>query len=235
MNARLQEALRISRMIRAFEVAIQDEREPIARKIRRWQRLRTPSLPDWAQELRPHDLAWDERFALEASRIRAALGPGSVHDTQHIGSSAIPHLCSKPVLDMVVVAPRDLPIVEAFAGLGYEPYGNSPCDLEADWFWNMRGEDCLLVVHLCDPGNPWPQTAVNFRDYLRAHPGECEAYDRRKRELSAGEAGSLLEYSLGKLALFYDISGRADAWRSAAAGQEPWRRSPATTPGNSRT
>lgn len=224
MNERLQEAMRISRTIREYEATIRDGREPIARKVRRWQRLRTPRLPDWAQVLRPHDPAWEERFALEAVRIREALGPGAVHDVQHIGSSAIPHMCSKPVLDMMVAAPRDLPgLAAAFAALGYEPYGNSPCDLEADWLWNTQGDDVLLVVHLCDPENPWRQTAVNFRDYLCAHPGECEAYDRRKRELSAGE-GSLLEYSLGKLALFYDISARADAWRS----------SPAATPGNSR-
>ncbi|HWM90660.1 MAG TPA: GrpB family protein [Thermoanaerobaculia bacterium] len=223
---RLQEALRISRAIREFEGTIRDDREPIARKVRRWQRLRAPHVPDWAQELRPHDPAWGERFAREAGRIREALGEDAVHDVQHIGSSAIPHLCSKPVLDMMVAARGELPaLVEAFAPLGYEHYGNSPCDHEADWLWNTEGEDCLLVVHLCAPGNPWRGTAVNFRDYLCAHPEEADLYDRRKKELSAGD-GSLLEYSLGKLALFYELSGRADIWKASTPGSPVTKSAP---------
>ena len=214
---RLQEALRISRTIREFEATVHDGREPIARKVRRWQRLRTPRIPEWAQELRPHDPAWEERFAREAGLIREALGHEAVDDVQHIGSSAIPHLKSKPMLDLAVAvredpaAPR---LIEAFASLGYEHYGNSPCDHEADWLWKSSEGDCLIVVHLCHASNPWRSTAVNFRDYLRAHAGECELYEKRKRELAAGQAGSLLEYSLGKLALFYEISARADVWRA---------------------
>lgn len=215
---RLQEALRISRTIREFESRVHDDREPIARKVRRWQRLRAPRLPDWAQELRPHDPAWQERFAREADRLREALGPEIVQDVQHIGSSSIPHLKSKPVLDLVVAVredPASPRLREAFASIGYEHFGNSPCDHEADWLWKTGEPDCLMVVHLCHAGNPWPTTAVNFRDYLRAHPEECELYESRKRELAAGEAGSLLEYSLGKLALFYEISARANVWRAA--------------------
>jgi GrpB-like predicted nucleotidyltransferase (UPF0157 family) len=212
---RLQEALRISRTIREFEATVHDDREPIARKVRRWQRLRTPQVPDWAQELRPHDPAWQERFDREAVRIREAIG--SVEDVQHIGSSSIPHLKSKPMLDLAVAVredPASPGLIEAFASIGYEHYGNSPCDHEADWYWKT-GTDCMVVVHLCHAANPWRATAVNFRDYLRTRPEECELYERRKRELAAGEAGSLLEYSLGKLALFYEISARADVWRAA--------------------
>ncbi len=217
---RLQEALRISRTIREFEATIRDDREPIARKVRRWQRLRTPVVPEWAQQLHPHDPAWDERFEREAGRIREALGTDTVTDIQHIGSSSIPHLKSKPALDLLVAVRADdlasHDMTGAFSSLGYGHYGNSPCDHEAEWFWNTEEKDCLVVVHLCRADNPWRQTAVGFRDFLRAHPEECEAYDRRKRELAGGGSGSLLEYSLGKLALFYEISGKADAWKAAA-------------------
>lgn len=234
---RLQEALRISRTIREFEARVQDDREPIARKVRRWQRLRTPDVPEWAQELRPHDPAWEERFDREAGLLREALG-FVVEDVQHIGSSAISHLRSKPMLDLAVAVredPASPRLAEAFASAGYEHYGNSPCDHEADWYWKT-GPDCLIVVHLCHAENPWRSTAVNFRDYLRAHPEECELYERRKRELSAGEAGSLLEYSLGKLALFYEISARADVWRAASGPNQPISPiSPAETPGNPST
>lgn len=236
-SERLQEALRISRTIREFEARVHDEREPIARKVRRWQRLRTPQLPDWAQELRPHDPAWDARFAREAGRIREALG-SVVEDVQHIGSSSISHLPSKPMLDLAVAVrenPASPGLVEAFASAGYGHYGNSPCDHEADWYWKTDS-DCVVVVHLCHAENPWRSTAVNFRDYLRVHPEECELYERRKRELKAGEAGSLLEYSLGKLALFYEISARADDWRAANGPNQPISPiSPATTPGNPST
>lgn len=215
-TSRLQETLRIARAIRKFEatVAYDDEREPVGKKVKRWQRARTPELPDWAQEVRPHDPEWKERFEREADALRQAIGADLVDDVQHFGSSAISHLASKPVLDLMVAVKSDLDdprLLDGLAAVGYEPYGNSPCDHEAEWFWRIDG-DCVWVAHVCDHRNPWRHTAVNFRDYMRLHPDECARYENVKKDLAADPDASLLEYSLGKLALFYDISAKADAW-----------------------
>ena len=221
-TSRLQETLRIARAIRRFEatVAYDDDREPVGRKVKRWQRARTPELPSWAQEVRPHDPAWAELFARESESIRKALGEKIVDDVQPIGSSAIPHLGSKPVLDLMIAVRAGMGSseqIDAFGSIGYQPYGNSPCDLEAEWYWRTDDDSCIWVAHICDDQNPWRHTAVNFRDYMRAHPEECQRYEKLKKELAADNEASLLEYSLGKLALFYDISHKADAWVASAA------------------
>lgn len=215
----LRQALRISRAIRECEshTATEDLREPVAEKVRRWKRLRTPEVPAWAEKIRSHDPSWGESFTEEAARIRHGLGNEIVQDVQHIGSSSIPHLSSKPVLDMMVVVRGGVATAKhaaAFAELGYKHFGNSPCDHEADWHWRTEGPPCLFIAHVCHEANPWRTTAVDFRDYLRAHPEDCGEYDRRKQELSEDPEVSLLEYSIRKLALFYDISRRASAFKS---------------------
>ena len=201
-----------------FEATVEydDQREPLNKKVQRWQRLETPELPAWAEEVRSHDVCWAELFAAEAGRLRSALGAERVCDVQHFGSSAIPHLASKPMLDILVVVRGGVGSEEEqarLATLEYGYFGNSPCDLEADWYWNVTGEDCVLVVHVCDESNPWPRTALDFRDYLRAHPEECRRYENLKHELREDNA-ELLEYSIVKLALFYDIVAKAEAWRA---------------------
>lgn len=214
----LRQALRIARAVQRFEatVSYDDQREPIAKKVQRWQRLTTPELPVWAQEVRPHDPSWAERFSREAARLRDGLGSGEVVMIEHFGSSSIPHLASKPMLDILAVVRGEVGSAEQsarFATLGYGHFGNSPCDREADWYWNTAGDDCILVVHVCDEHNPWPPTAIDFRDFLRLHPEECSRYEALKRELR-GQNASLLEYSIIKLALFYDIVAKAEAWRA---------------------
>lgn len=218
-NAKLQEALRVARAVRKFEATVRysDDREPIGDKVRRWQRLRTPDLPDWAQELRAHDPAWISLCEREAARIGTRLGP-VVREVQQIGSSAVSHLQSKPILDLLVVVradPADEELVAPFADLGYDSFGNSPCDREACWFWKT-GEKTIFVAHVCDHLNPWVETAINFRDYMREHPSECSRYEKLKRELAERDDRLLLEYSLGKLALFYELSASADAWKKRA-------------------
>lgn len=220
----LKEALRIARTLRRVSAVPNrfDDREPMASRVRRALKLRAPELPAWAKELRPHDPSWRRRAAEEAASIYGALGAATVRDVQHIGSTAIPHLRSKPILDLVaavrgeVATPAQL---EGLGELGYEHFGNSPCDREAEWLWKVRSSEWLAVVHLCGEDNPWRRDALSFRDYLCAHPDECARYERRKRELAAELGQSLLEYSLGKLELVFEITARANAWKERGGGR----------------
>jgi GrpB-like predicted nucleotidyltransferase (UPF0157 family) len=216
-RAKLGELARASRLARELERDCQDPREPILGKVRRMQRTRSPELPPGVRALRSYDPSWAALFAGEERRIRAARG-GAVARIEHFGSSAVPSsvLTGKNVIDFLV-ALREIPGMEtdaAFEALGYTPYGNSPCDPEAAWWWRIEGDEVAYVAHLCDAANPWIETAVNFRDYLRAHPEECRRYQEVKQSLAAEPDRSLFEYSLGKLRLFYDISGKANAWKA---------------------
>jgi GrpB-like predicted nucleotidyltransferase (UPF0157 family) len=211
---RLQEALRVARAIREFKAGVADDgREPIERKLRRMQTLRTPELPPEALAVHPYDAAWPALAAAEAARLRETLG-GEVAAVEHFGSTAIPGMPAKSMLDLLV-AVRDVPRArEALAAAGYEDYGVSPCDYEAVWLWDTSRPGYVFIVHLCAHDNPWIATAVNFRDYMRLHPKECASYEELKRRLRAEER-TLLEYSILKLKLFYELSEKADAWAAA--------------------
>lgn len=216
------ELVRASRLMRELERSCHDPREPIARKIRRMQRTGSPELPPRVRSLRCCDPAWASHFADEERRLRVALGEAVVR-VEHFGSTAVPSpfLSAKNVIDFLV-AFRDLDAAQeagpGLSGLGYECYGNGPCDPETTWWWRIRDDEVAFVAHLCETANPWIDTAVDFRDYLRSHPEECARYEEVKRRLSAEPGRSLFEYSLGKLRLFYDISGKADAWKRAGQG-----------------
>ena len=210
---------RAARLIRELKASgCHDPRETIEAKIRRMQALRSPELPERVRDQRVRDPLWPVLFAAEAARVRASLGE-AVTNIQHFGSSAIgsPHLSSKNVIDFLVAVDEAAGVAARSAGLadlGYECYGNSPCDPEATWWWRIDGGEIAYVAHVCAAANPWIGTAVNFRDYLRASPDECARYEARKRQLAAEPGRSLFEYSIGKLGIFYEISAKADAWRA---------------------
>jgi GrpB-like predicted nucleotidyltransferase (UPF0157 family) len=218
------EMVRAARLIRELEATCHDPREPIVKKIKRFQTARNPELPAAVRTLRPFDPAWAELYAAEERRIRELLGAAAVR-VEHFGSTSVPEpsLSSKNVIDFLVAVdavPGSTPpaaAAAAFAALGYTAYGQGPCDAESWWWWRIDGEEVAFAVHLCAAGNPWVETVVNFRDYLRAHPGECVRYEEVKRRLAAEPGQSLFEYSIGKLRLFYDISVKADAWKETGS------------------
>jgi GrpB-like predicted nucleotidyltransferase (UPF0157 family) len=120
-------------------------------------------------------------------------------------------MAGKNIVDLLV-AVGEIPTGTALlAAAGYRDYGVSPCDHEALWLWDVSPTGHAFVVHLCAVGSPWIRTALNFRDYMRAHPEECAGYEGLKHRLRA-EQRNLLEYSIVKLKLFYQLSERADAW-----------------------
>jgi GrpB-like predicted nucleotidyltransferase (UPF0157 family) len=216
---KIAELARASRLIRELEAsAVHDPRESIMGKVRRLQLMRSPELPEPVRALRPYDPAWPSLFVGEERRIRAALG-SAVARVEHFGSTSIPaaSLSSKNVVDFLVAFREGAETPEthaAFAALGYAYYGNGPCDPETTWWWRIEGSEIAFVAHLCDAANPWIDTVVNFRDYLRAHPEECARYEEVKRRLGAEPGRSLFEYSIGKLRLFYEISDKANLWKS---------------------
>jgi len=223
--AKMRDLMRVTRAIRDFNATVTNEtREPIERKVRRWQHLRMPAgLAPEVQAVRPYNPAWPDLFAAEKERLRTLLGAG-VTAVEHFGSTSIPGMSSKSILDMMV-AVRDVQAALApLAAAGYEDFGVSPCDHEAVWLWNPApprpaGEACYAtIVHVCAHDNPWIPTALNFRDYMRAFPAENTGYQELKQRLGA-EGRSLLEYSIVKLKLFYELSAKADAW--VAAGRPP--------------
>jgi len=202
------ENVRLLRELKA-KIPLYGEETPDA-IFRRWQRLRSPALTLAPQ---PYEPLWPVWFAEERERLRAALGGRPV--IEHFGSTSIPGLGSKRVIDLAVALEEVEGSGEALAGLGYEPYGNSPVDTETDWYW-YTGRACVFVAHVCRQGRPWLRRALDFRDFLRAHPEERERYTALKERLAAESGGDALRFSLGKIELFHEIFTRAAAWREGA-------------------
>jgi len=129
-----------------------------------------------------------------AKLIRSALGPAALR-VDHIGSTAVPGLPAKNVID-IQVAVADLAAADALAAAGFRPSGEILNDHrppgaqgpDSDWakrfFTEPEGER-RANVHVRVEGSGNQRYALLFRDYLRTHPQTAEAYAELKRRLAA--------------------------------------------------
>lgn len=208
--------LRALRRIPPALRAAHERVETLEQKFLRWQRVRVPEVP-LAQ--RPYDPSWAEWFERERERIVRALEPPPAAVVHH-GSSAVPGLGSKNVIDLGVALapPADLAAAESrLAALGYEPWGNSPLDPETVWLWRLE-PDRAFAVHVAAADRPWLSEVLDHRDFLRAHPEERERYAELKRRLAEEEHRGFLEYTIRKMELWLELAARVRAWRERAAG-----------------
>ena len=167
-------------------------------------------------QLLPYDPAWRQAFGEEAARLRGAFGDLFV-DLQHIGSTAVPGLLAKPVIDILAVVPR----VEAldlqryvWEALGYEVMGEFGIPGRRYFRRDDPSGRRTHQVHAYGNGSPEVTRHLDFRDYLRASPSVAEAYGALKRRLAQECAGDMGLYSEGKTDFIRDIEHRAAIWRS---------------------
>src|SRR5262249_46342187 len=142
---------------------------------------------------------------------------------EHFGSTAVPGLGSKNIIDIAVgadLSAGDPEAVDAaLAAIGYEDFGNGPIDPETRWLWRVE-EDRAFVIHLCDRARPWLDEQSDLRDFLSACPEERERYAALKRKLAAETGTSFLRYSVGKIALSLELVAGALEWRSRGAAEQ---------------
>ncbi|MGH3304262.1 MAG: GrpB family protein [Streptosporangiaceae bacterium] len=151
----------------------------------------------------PYDDCWPGRAAAELAGLRAALGPLVCH-ADHIGSTAVPGMAAKDILDLqlsvhdldTAAAAFDAPLARlGYTRLGYErdhvPAGDgSDPALWAKRYWRRRDHPAGDVnLHVRVAGSPNERLALLFRDWLRAHPLAVAAYARFKAELARAVAG----------------------------------------------
>ena len=134
-------------------------------------------------ELVEHDPTWAELFESEKGRI-SAIFDGRAVGIEHIGSTSVPGLAAKPIID-VLVGVRDLELsdgeVEAMRALGYEYLGEY--GLPGRLFF--RKEPSTHHVHVVAHGGEHWKRQLTFRDALRTDPEERRRYDEFKRRLAA--------------------------------------------------
>ena len=138
-------------------------------------------------------------FEEEAAAIRVALGDVAVR-VEHVGSTAVPGLAAKPIIDIQVSLDAMVPrvrFVEPLVALGYE-FVADPTDTEHEYFKKETGRVHSYQVHVCAAGSEWERRHLLFRDHLRTHPKDAAAYAELKRRLAAEHPNDVMTYVDGK-------------------------------------
>ena len=166
-------------------------------------------------EIVPYDSGWPALFESETAGIRKAMG-GAVRRIEHVGSTSVPGLAAKPVID-IQVSVASLETMPAFtemlAQLGYSQVPLGSFDLVYPFFQKPAGRPSTHHVHLCVLGSEQERRHLAFRDYLRSHPEIAIEYVEIKRSLAAAHDGATLEsrerYSLAKTRFVNSVLAQA--------------------------
>jgi GrpB-like predicted nucleotidyltransferase (UPF0157 family) len=157
----------------------------------------------------PYNESWPHAYASEARRIEDALAPLAV-TLHHIGSTAVPDLAAKPVIDVLLVIRNHRALDErtpAMEELGYEAKGEF--GIRGRRFFT-RGPDEARThhVHAYEKGHPEIARHLDFRDFLRAHPAEARRYGDLKARLASAHRDDIEAYIEGKASFILDAIRR---------------------------
>ena len=157
-----------------------------------------------------YDPEWPRLYAREEARIRGALGETALQ-VEHVGSTSIPGLAAKPIIDIVLVVPEsaDEPAyVPALEAAGYVHRIREP-----DWFEHrvLKGVDPKVNLHVFSPGCPEVERMLSFRDHLRCDERDRDLYERTKRELARRDWKYVQHYADAKSDVVEEILERARA------------------------
>lgn len=167
-------------------------------------------------EIVEHEAAWAHRFAELGRDLRAALGAVALR-IDHVGSTAVPGLGAKPIVDIQIsvaaLEPTD-PFRIPLEGLGYVFRADNP-DRGKRYFREPPGTP-RTHVHVREAGSETERSTLLFRDYLRAHGHEAARYEDLKRELAGRYRDDRRAYTDAKGAFISEAVRRADPWRREA-------------------
>jgi GrpB-like predicted nucleotidyltransferase (UPF0157 family) len=137
-------------------------------------------------EIAPYDPAWPARFQEEATLLRQALARWIVGPIEHIGSTAVPGLEAKPVIDIMAGVHTLNDSRAAIAAATELSYCYSPYRSELEHFFcKPSPAHRTHHLHLVPVGSPQWIRPLAFRDYLRAHADAAREYEALKRRLAA--------------------------------------------------
>jgi GrpB-like predicted nucleotidyltransferase (UPF0157 family) len=154
----------------------------------------------------PYDPAWRRRFDQERRLLERVLSPwldGGIH---HIGSTSIPGLAAKPIVDMMAGVCDLDGARAASAVLLPGGYVHTPHRAEiAHHFDKREGESTTHGLHLTEPGSELWRERLAFRDALRRDEALAREYEALKLTLAAQHDAGLVEYTAGKRAFVAQV------------------------------
>ena len=159
-----------------------------------------------------YDPEWPSLFEKERAILIKALGD-RISDLQHVGSTAVGGLSSKPVIDILAGLhsyPANSQVIEELERVGYEYLGEA--GVMGRQYLRKRSVESYNL-HLVEEGSDHWEKNVLLRDYLRANSEEAMRYARHKEELMKKGVKTLLEYSDQKDKMMAEMIERAIEWR----------------------
>lgn len=155
-----------------------------------------------------YDPEWPHRFQDEATKIQAAVG-GRALRIEHVGSTAVPDLPAKPIIDIILVvadSTNEAGYVDALEKAGYRLRIREPGWHEHRMFKEPENN---VNLHVFSAGCPEIDRMLIFRDWLRSSEGDRELYARSKRMLAQQEWKYTQNYADAKTAVIDEIMSRA--------------------------
>jgi GrpB-like predicted nucleotidyltransferase (UPF0157 family) len=166
--------------------------------------------PDEPIRIVSYDPQWPVRYEEERSALEARIGPWIKGGIHHVGSTAVPGLEAKPVIDILVGVEgleSSRPCFDLLAGLGYRyaPYRVE----QMHWFCKPEPSRRTHHLHLVPAGSPRFCDEIAFRDHLRADPEVAARYAELKCRLATRFAHDREAYTDAKESFIGHILGRA--------------------------
>ena len=163
-------------------------------------------------ELAPYSAEWPQLFGQLSRSFRSALGDVAIR-IDHIGSTAVPGLAAKPIID-IQISVQDFEPLDAYRvplqQLGYV-FRADNTERTKRYFREPPGTR-RTHIHVRRAGSWAEQFALLFRDYLRAHADDARRYEVRKSELAERYRDDRDSYSEAKEPFIWEVMGRADRW-----------------------
>lgn len=158
-------------------------------------------------EVVPYNPDWPLAFETEAARIKQALGDNYI-EIHHIGSTSVPGLAAKPIIDMIPVV-CDLGAVNnlAMEALGYETKGEFGIPFRSYFTKGFRLR--THNIHIFEQGNLEIERHLNFRDWMRNNPADRNAYAELKNGLAEKFPNDIESYCIGKDEFVANIDAKA--------------------------
>jgi GrpB-like predicted nucleotidyltransferase (UPF0157 family) len=162
-----------------------------------------------------YDPAWPAKAAAALAEVGTALGDLAVR-LDHVGSTSVPGLAAKPIIDLQVsvaaLEPR-VAYVDPLESIGYlfVPFATAP---EYHFFGRPRERPRAVHLHVCAAGSYEELRHLAVRDHLRADPAEAARYEAVKRESARCNPEDRVAYMAGKEAFVEELERRALEWHA---------------------
>lgn len=165
-------------------------------------------LHDAPIELAEYSSEWPALFRREEERVRAALGE-RVLVLEHVGSTSVPGLAAKPIIDIVLAvadSADEQSYIPAMEAAGYVLHGREP-----DWYQHrlLKRRDTRINLHVFSVGCPEIERLLLFRDWLRSNDADRQLYERTKCNLAKKIWKYVQNYADAKTSIVEEIIARA--------------------------